>query len=175
MVNRSLNGVTFPAGSLFLELPLSNASFRGSTIDRAVFEGGTVAGSDFSMAHLGHIRLSGVDIDGATFDHACMSGCELQRSSAKGVRFIGTTMQDASIVDCTFTEAQFTQKNDLLGLSARGSRFVRVSFNGADLRTSHFDRCTFEDCSFANTLLTGVRFEPSCIFIRTDPSEGIRA
>ena len=104
----------------------------------------------------------------------------------RGAAFAGSDFTDAVVVGCRFDGCDlrgtrwsrvggdsrtFMREAKLCGVAASSATFINVDFTNANLsnngRRTHFQVCTFEECSFKGSNWTGATFM-NCTFVRCD-------
>ena len=85
-----------------LDLPGWQARLNGSSLDSAVFTGGSARGAAFLDCDLAGARFDGVDASDARFGNALMSeaefrGCRLMGTMFEGTRGLGMLLQNSNL------------------------------------------------------------------------------
>jgi Pentapeptide repeats (9 copies) len=108
---------------------------------------------DFSGAVLEELRLFRMKVINCKFDEC---------------RLPGLRVWSSSFADCTFVKANL--RNCMLGgvEDTLRTKYLRVDFSRADIRSTSYEAAAFEGCAFRSTQLSGVDFESStfkdCVF-----------
>ena len=93
-----------------------------ASLDRVLFTGCRLGGTDF-----GGTRLRDVRFDGCVLDLASMRGCRLERVHVSGGRIEGLDLSGAQLTDVTIADVS------LLDVGLDGARSERVDLTSADL------------------------------------------
>lgn len=123
-------------------------------------------------------RVEGVDLSSADVPRAALRDCVFERgdlanlttrgSALTRVRFAGTRMTGAQLIDCVLTDVTFREsKIDLAAF--RFSKFRRVEFidcrltradfTGADIRGARFVDCDLSGAQFSAVKADGAAFD----------------
>jgi fluoroquinolone resistance protein len=126
--------------------------------------------------------------------------CDIEDETFKGLELIGTNLQRAKIVDCTFEDCMlnaidlkdtnlqarfinckiqginfFTAKRTFLSLNFERCLIRYSSFAELSLVSASFENCTLEHVDFADAKLVSAKFNGStfneCVFKNTDLSK----
>jgi uncharacterized protein YjbI with pentapeptide repeats len=108
---------------------------------------------DLSGAVLDELRLFRMKIDNCRFDECRLPGLRVWSSS-----FADCTFVQANLRDCMLGGVEDTLR----------TKYLRVDFSRADMRSTSYEAAAFAGCAFRSTRLSGVDFQSStfkdCVF-----------
>lgn len=119
----------------WVESQLEHADFANAMlITCAVASGGTLAGADFSRAHLKQSNFRQALLTGARFQRATLDNSDLSEACCENADFSGATLTGSMFIRTDFRHAHFHDAN-LMGAMLQKSRL-----EGADLRYANLFR-----------------------------------
>ncbi|WP_342325071.1 DUF2169 domain-containing protein [Kosakonia sp. BYX6] len=117
----------------WVESQLESAVFIGATlISSAVASGGTLAGADFSGAHLKQSNLRQAVLTGSRFTRAKLDNSDLSEAQCEGADFSGATLTGSLFIRTDFRGVRFNDAN-LMGAMLQKSRLEGADLSYANL------------------------------------------
>jgi uncharacterized protein YjbI with pentapeptide repeats len=130
-------------------LHAEGADFSGADLSRAAAHGG-----NFADADMPDVNFTDGDLTLAKFPRASLRGARLVGVNCTGALFDHTTLDDADVIGCEFSEAKLIAVRLAACANVAGVSFAGATLNRCELEGLRLPNCNFAGADLAGSYLT---------------------